>query len=192
MPKQGYITPSRFKDVLTSSRGDKGFGKTAINYANELVLNHIGIETQDISAPALEWGNLHEPEAIKAYEMDKMVSIQQPDVLFHPKYDFICGTPDGLLQDGIIEVKCPYKVTNHLDNIVYNAQVNQYNPQMQGYMWITGAEWCDFVSYDPRYPKDLQLHVHRVERDDKFIKHLEKSCIEFWQIVQDKLKALTS
>jgi uncharacterized protein (DUF736 family) len=29
---------------------------------------------------------------------------------------------------------------------------------------VTGAAWCDFVSYDPRYPAHLRLFVVRVPR----------------------------
>jgi hypothetical protein len=40
-------------------------------------------------------------------------------------------------------------------------------------MWITGAEWCDFVSFDPRLGRGLRLHIQRVERDQSFIDNLE-------------------
>ena len=39
-------------------------------------------------------------------------------------------------------------------------------------MACTGRAWCDFVSFDPRMPDDLQLFVKRVERDPKRIAEL--------------------
>ena len=27
-------------------------------------------------------------------------------------------------------------------------------------------KWCDFISYDPRLPENLQLYVHRVTRKE--------------------------
>ena len=46
-------------------------------------------------------------------------------------------------------------------------------PQVQGQLWITGREWCDFVSFDPRMPGPLKLYVQRIERDDAYIAALE-------------------
>jgi len=41
-------------------------------------------------------------------------------------------------------------------------------------MSATNAEWCDFVSYDPRFPEHLQLFVLRVERDEDYIKSMSE------------------
>ena len=40
---------------------------------------------------------------------------------------------------------------------------------MQGYMWMTGRKWCDFVTYDPDLCEALQLNVIRVERNETII-----------------------
>jgi hypothetical protein len=62
-------------------------------------------------------------------------------------------------------------------------------------MWITGREWCDFVSFDPRMPADLQLYVQRVQRNPEFIAGLEREIITFLSDVDaivQKLQAKTS
>jgi hypothetical protein len=46
-------------------------------------------------------------------------------------------------------------------------------------MAVTGREWCDFVSYDPRLPEDLQLFVVRLERDEEYIKAMEAEVEKF-------------
>ena len=46
-------------------------------------------------------------------------------------------------------------------------------------MAVTGKEWCDFVSYDPRLPEDLQLFVVRLERDEEYIKAMEAEVEKF-------------
>jgi hypothetical protein len=46
-------------------------------------------------------------------------------------------------------------------------------------MWITGRQWWDFASYDPRMPKHLRLFVQRIERNDEYIQNLEKEVIAF-------------
>ena len=45
---------------------------------------------------------------------------------------------------------------------------------MQWQMACTGRKFCDFVSYDPRFPDHLQLFIVRVDRDDALIADIEK------------------
>jgi hypothetical protein len=46
-------------------------------------------------------------------------------------------------------------------------------------MWLTGREWADFVSFDPRMPADLQLYVQRIKGDPEFQSRLEREIIAF-------------
>ena len=66
----------------------------------------------------------------------------------------------------------------------------EHMPQIQGQMWITGRQWCDFVSYDPRMPVELQLHVQRIPRDPAFIADLERQVTLFLAEVGAKVEAL--
>jgi hypothetical protein len=64
---------------------------------------------------------------------------------------------------------------------------------MMTQMACTGRQWCDFVSFDPRLPEDLQLFVVRVDRDDQYIANLEKEVTAFLAEVDEtvvKLKGL--
>lgn len=53
-------------------------------------------------------------------------------------------------------------------------------------------KWCDFVSYDPRLPEDLQLFVARVERDDERIAELEAAIGVFLGEIEADLAALNA
>jgi hypothetical protein len=57
-------------------------------------------------------------------------------------------------------------------------------------MWITGRQWCDFVSYDPRMPEPLQLYVQRIPRDAAFVADLESRITSFLSEVGSKVEAL--
>ena len=41
-------------------------------------------------------------------------------------------------------------------------------------MACTGRAWCDFVSFDPRMPGDMQLWVKRVPCDPAFMSEMEE------------------
>jgi len=57
-------------------------------------------------------------------------------------------------------------------------------------MACTGAKWCDFVSFDPRVPEDLQLLVVRVERDQEYIDSMEVEVKQFLSEVLDLFNQL--
>ena len=60
----------------------------------------------------------------------------------------------------------------------------KYVPQMQTQMACTGARWCDFVSFDPRLPPELQLIVIRLNRDDAYIQEIEAEVKQFLDEVE--------
>lgn len=55
----------------------------------------------------------------------------------------------------------------------------KYITQMMWQMACTKRQWCDFVSFDPRFPQHLQLYVTRVMRDDVMVKSLENEVSQF-------------
>lgn len=178
--RPAHITPSGFKKIMTGGRGGSKFGKTAQSYAEEIVQRMIGVEIEDYVSAAMQWGIDNEPLAMEAYETAEVVQTEEKERITHPEYDYISGEPDGLVgNDGVVEIKCPNS-NNHFKNLLEGEQVDKYMYQMQGYMWLTDRQWCDFVSFDPRYPKKYELYIQRIDRDQELIDQLEERCVEFW------------
>jgi len=75
-------------------------------------------------------------------------------------------SPDGLIDRGIVGIKCPKSRTH----VVYkrkNRVPPEYVPQVTHELWvIDDAEHYDFVSYDDRLPDGLQLLVVRAYRSE--------------------------
>jgi hypothetical protein len=189
MNKQGKLTPSCFADIMTAGRAKADrFGKTAWTYAYKVACERLGVEFPEVWAKAMEWGVENELDAIEAYQTQTGQLVTLNDVIQHPTLDYVAGTPDGLIgSEGIIEVKCPYNSVNHLMNLKNGSQLDDYKYQIQGYLWITGRKWCDFVSYDPRFKKDLQLAIYRVERDQEMIDELAARVQEFEESVMAEI-----
>ena len=68
----------------------------------------------------------------------------------------------------------------------------EHIPQVQGLMWITDRMWWDFVSYSPTLPENLQLYIHRVYRDEKYIRDLEFKMIVFLLDVETSVNLRTN
>ena len=119
----------------------------------------------------MKFGTEHEPWARIAYEARTGNTVLQ--IGFIPHVEIMSGcSPDGLIGfDGGIEIKVPNTAT-HIDTLL-NGMSREHLPQIQGGMWITGRQWWDFVSFDPRMPERYQLYTWRVQRDDAYIELLE-------------------
>lgn len=184
MPKIGYISCSQFAKVMTNGRGKDEMGQTAISYLKEVAMGREdGVDMEELTLPALEHGNLYEDTARQIYiqttgnevynsgwlELDSPSSIglNCPPLM-------VGGTTDGLIgMDGMIEIKNPYRSINHYLNRKEQKFVKDYWWQVQGYMMLTGREFCHIVSYDYRFQTiEKQLVIINVKRDDAAIQQL--------------------
>ncbi len=202
MPKHGHVTPSNFAKVMTMAHyrailknPDKlyEFSATAEKYAISVCRGFLGVEDREITARALEHGKTYEPMARAMYENENFTTVPEiAEPIYHPRFKFVCGIPDGLIGcNGILEIKCPESADNHFLNISEGLQIEDYYAQMQGYMWITGRKWCDFVSFHPHYPENLMLHTQNVDRDDSYIEILEKKITAFFELILTKMRTVS-
>jgi putative phage-type endonuclease len=139
---------------------------------------------------AMQHGIDTEPEARSAYEFELGVTVTEVGFLDHPSIDMAGASPDGLVGDeGLVEFKCPQSAA-HIETLLSKSVPEKYLKQMQWQMACTGRKWCDFATYDPRMPQELQLWILRVMRDDKLIAELEKEARAFLAELDEKVAAL--
>jgi hypothetical protein len=63
---------------------------------------------------------------------------------------------------------------------------------MQWQMACCERQWCEFVSFDPRLPQDLQLFVKRVEFNQTYVAMLEEEVTSFLEELEIKVAKLTN
>lgn len=171
--RRGKVTASRVYDIVKTIRnGD--YAASRKNYAAELVMQRLtGQDPEPITNEYIEWGMANEPLARQAYEQRAGTPVIEVGFIDHPALAFSGASPDGLVgDDGLIEIKCPTPAT-HQDTLLNETVKEQYKLQMLWQMACTGRKWCDFVSFDPRMPENMQLFIKRFERDDAEIKNIE-------------------
>ena len=184
----GKVTASRVADVLAKIK--TGESASRKNYKMELVVQRLtGKQGESFTNAAMEWGTEQEPFARMAYEAHTGTFVKEEGFVDHPTIEGFGCSPDGLVGDGLIEIKCP-NTANHIETVLENKAPSKYIPQMQAQMACTGAKWCDFVSFDPRLPEDLQLFVVRVERDQEYIDAMEVEVKQFLSEVLDLFNQL--
>src|SRR5690606_29975233 len=88
-------------------------------------------------------------------------------------------SPDGLIgSNGLVEIKAP-NTSTHIATLRGGGIPDKYLKQMMFQLSCTGREWCDFVSFDPRMPDEMQIHIERVPRDPAMIVEIEEAVREF-------------
>ena len=190
----GKATASRISDIVAKTKS--GYSTSRANYMAQLVVERMTNQVaESYTNAAMEWGTEQEPFARAAYEGKTGILVDEVGAIDHPTILKSAASPDGLVVDkdnaslGCLEIKCP-NTAQHISTLLGEEMAKKYYDQMQWQLACTGRYWCDFVSYDPRMPKELQLFIKRIVRDDKYIAELEGEVIQFLKEVDDKVNKL--
>ena len=185
----GKVTASRVADVIAKTK--TGYSTSRDNYMAQLVCERLtGQKGESFSNSALQWGTETEPQARAAYSAARFEIVEEVGFVNHPTIEAAGASPDGLVGDlGLIEIKCPNTAT-HIETLLSQTVPTKYFTQMTWQMICTGRHWCDFVSYDPRLPAELQLFIKRVEYDPVYGAMLEKEVISFLKELDNKIEQL--
>lgn len=188
----GRLTGSRAKDMLATIKSGEAAARR--DYRTQLVCERLTGQIQEdgfVNA-VMERGIELEPVAFAAYEGITGNLVQRSGFLAHTAHMAGCSL-DGHIGDyeGILELKCPKSAT-HLRYLRDGGVPSDHLPQVLHNLWISGAAWCDFVSFDDRFPENLQLFRVRIERDDAQIADYERKALAFLAEVENEVAAVTT
>ena len=180
MLRLGTVTGTGFKQVLNKGKGRQTYLDTLVEELST------GQPREVYISEYMKHGTKWEPMARLVYEAITERTVQQ--VGFIVKDDFVGVSPDGLVgDDGIIEIKCP-KDTTHEKYVDEHRLPPAYKPQVQGLLWVTDREWCDFMSYHPRPIGKERYMIKRVYRDDVYILTIQSETNKFITEIKERLK----
>lgn len=175
----GKVTASCIGKVMAKLK-DGSPGADRKNYAAQLITERLtGQRTESFTNAAMQWGVETEAQARAAYSFNTGIDVAEVGFIDHPTIAMSGASPDGFAgTDGLVEIKCPNTAT-HLETLEGASIDRRYLLQMQWQMACAGKAWCDFASFDPRLPPEMQLAVERVHRDDKLIAEIEAEVAAF-------------
>jgi putative phage-type endonuclease len=180
--RKGKVTASRVADVMAKTK--TGVSASRGNYLIELALQRVtGVIEASYTNDAMAWGTDNEQTARTAFEVAHQVFVDQVAFVDHPTIlNFGCS-PDGIIGDSLLELKCPYQSAVHW-SYFKDGCPSKYHTQIQAQMSCTGAKSVWFVSFDPRMPARSQLYIEEVMRDADFIEKLESEVKQFLNEVE--------
>lgn len=184
----GMITASRMSDVLSKGRG-KAPSKTAETYMIELIAERLTGEAKPFfENEAMRHGSETEPQARAMYELVSGNEVEEVAFIEHD--DYVGVSPDGIIgEDGLLEIKCP-NTTTQIKRFLSGKYSTDYTAQIQAQLWVSGRQWCDFVSFDPRLDVDACYLVERVERDEEYIEEMAAKVQAFVDVMKKNLVKL--
>jgi putative phage-type endonuclease len=187
----GKVTASRVADVIAKTKS--GYSTSRDNYMAQLVCERLtGQKGESFTNAAMQHGTDTEPLARSAYEALNGLLVEEVGFVQHPKIEQAGASPDGLVGlFGMLEIKCPNTAT-HIDTLLTQTVPGKYITQMQWQMRCCERQWCDYVSFDPRLPQDLQLFVKRVEFDAAYVATLEEEVNLFLKELDNKVSKLNN
>ena len=190
--RAGRLTGSRAGDMLATIKSGEAAARRDLR--TQLVVERLTGHPQEDSFinAAMQWGIDHEADAFAAYEAHSGNLVRRTGFLLHTEHLIGCSL-DGDVEDftGIVEIKCPKSAT-HYGYLKAGAVPASHRPQILHNLWVTGAQWCDFISYDPRFPEGRQLFVVRVPRVELDIIAYEKCALAFLAEVEAECAAMSA
>lgn len=169
------FTASEIHKLMGSSRSGSALSKTAETYIYEKAAEILTGHKKEVFGAALDWGKDNESDAFHTFNtsyFNNFTYYGGESYVFIPYGEASGYSPDGLSEDAIVEIKCPFNSGIHLKNFsIYDADSlknvhPEYYWQMQLGMLASNLDRGFFVSYDPRMPQEKVLHVAEIERHD--------------------------
>lgn len=186
----GRLTGSAAGAMLSKIKSGESASRR--NLRVRLVLERVTCKSQErvVQTQAMQDGIDREPEALRAYEALTGHSVRLSGFLRHDA--LLAGASlDGHVGDfeGIVEAKCPL-ATTHLDYLRTGTVPEDYRWQCIHALWLTGAKWCDWLSFHPEFPGTLCVKLVRIERNEQEIADYDAKVRAFLADVETEYQAV--
>ena len=176
--RSGRFTSSSMHPLMKSDRSGNGFGAPALTYIEEKAYERrLGrsLSTEVNARPTL-WGKCLEPMAFSRLPIE--YELTSDKTLQHPLYPFWVGSPDGVSDSAVFDIKCPYTLKSFCKLVDPQTDLKDYAPE---YYWqlvsnaiLTMKSEAELIVFCP-FKKDLdEIRLRALDNDDfRFIQYLD-------------------
>jgi putative phage-type endonuclease len=186
----GRLTGSRAADMLATIKSGEAAARR--DYRMQLVCERLTGQPQEdtFTKSWVERAIYLEPAAFAAFEARTGEMVSRCGFLSHRSLMVGCSL-DGYLGtfDAILELKCPKSAT-HLSYLRAGVVPPEYLPQIHHSLWVSGAQTAYFLSYDDRFPQELQTFLAVLERNESDIAAYEAKALAFLADVDREVEAI--
>lgn len=178
--RSGRITGSAAADMMRKTKsGDWAASRKHLRM--RLALERITGQPQEraFTTAAVERGRELEASAAARYEAETGYILEPLGFLSMGPIMAGCSL-DSFIHGrrGLVEIKCPESAT-HYEYLLTRKIPSDYRWQCIHNLWVTGAEVADFISFDDRFPDDLQYLCVTLARNEREIEAYEAEVNRF-------------
>jgi putative phage-type endonuclease len=160
--RAGKLTASRMAAAMSFLKNGAPSAER-VKLLHELLAERLtGFSVPHVVTEAMEWGLMHEDEAVDFFAARYTRQPRPSRFYEHPALQNFGATPDREIDDGLMEIKCP-TTAKFIAWKLGGAVPEEHKPQMCAQLLCTGKSWCGFVAYDPRLPEDKRLFMRKYE-----------------------------
>lgn len=176
----GKVTASRLADWLAVSKAKATTGKplkARLDYEKELLFERrFNTSFENFVTDAMQDGIDYEDFARKQYQELTGAKVSECGAWYN---DYFVASPDGVVErpdssgEGLLEIKIVKD--NTFTEILTNGVPDKWWKQVQGQLWASGKDWCDFVAVNFNTRK---IKIIRVMPDQEFHEWAELAIVE--------------
>lgn len=176
--RAGSLGSSQVADALATTKS--GWGASRANIRAQLVRERLtGKPTETFCSAAMQRGKDLEPQARAMYCFQTGFGVTEEAIIKHPEIEGSHCSPDGLCdKDGMLEIKCCGDA-RHYEILQGDEPEERYKKQCRWQMAVTGRAWVDLAYFNPDWPAEMQMVIHRISRDEEELAAMEKEVRTF-------------
>lgn len=191
--RTGRLTASQAADMMAKPLKSGGEPAAKRDLRLRLALERITgrPEEEGFVSADMRRGTELEPAALSAYEVLTGTLVFPVGFCQHNELPIGCS-PDGVIDGfvGGLELKCPKSAT-HLGYLKDPGALRRdYCWQIIHTLFVTGADWWDLLSFDPRFPDGMQTVLVRVTRESVDLEDYGGMLREFLGSVDAEVEAI--
>lgn len=173
----GKLTASSCKDALATTK--TGESKLRSNLKLKILSERLtGMPVKTPLTIPMQEGIDNELSAKLAFEEKTGLQIKECFFFDHPSIPMLGASPDGIVGDALIEIKCPQQV-KHTETILSGQIPKEHFPQLLCQLACAEKKKIYFVSYHPFFPENSQLFIKEFEPSREEIEEFEKKALAF-------------
>lgn len=159
----GKFTSSEIWKLTKKDRSGKGFGQIALSYIEEKIYEKLlgrSLSTESDAKP-LQWGKLNEAKCFELLGLE--YTLTSDKTINHTKFDNWSGSPDGVKDGVVIDIKCPFTLKSfcQLNNCHDKDTLIEFTQSGEAYYWqlvsnsiLTNTNKAELIVYCP-YQSEL-------------------------------------
>jgi hypothetical protein len=177
--RTGCLTASNMRAAMSRLKNGNDSADRAALKVQVLAERLTGDVVPHFVTGAMQHGIDTEPAAKAAYMAATGTLVEECGFITHRTIEHFGASPDGRIDDRLgLEVKCP-TTAKFLTWRLAGVVPDEHKPQMTAQAVCAGFDAVEFVAFDPRLPKHLQLFVVRFTPTQEERDAVEATAIEF-------------